>query len=659
VLFHQDNAPVHTSLIAMSKIQQLKFELLRHPPYSPDLAPCDFHLFPNLKKWLGGKRFANDNEVIDAVNDYFADLDKSTYQSGITALEHRWNKCIELNGDYVEKYQKSTQNNCVFLFRPGIIHPALVSATIFLGKNRRQLQENQREEEKEVNNGNERKDRSLRGNGKPDGNRNHKHPGKLGREGEKTEPFHVGNGESEKKSKPDTGEGKRRREKPEEKGGREESSGKNRNRDAGKGRGDQQQDADHQEGHGGDKQSPHRDSKSYQKGDGWKDLLHEGGSKEDPDGVRRNQERHLGASFRSHRDAMQEETRQAEARATKAETETKKLRERIRQLTEEKEAQTRPRQKKTEGEKDLRGPSQKKLDQLHEEAVREETQKRATEATRSTPTPAPRKKKQKKQEGEWTTVSYAQKLKEKFPARHETLVKFEGQDEAGAKRTLSGLNIHEIGGPLAQVVSRKDGSLLLVSQGEEQKKRLEETLKKKQGVKVTQVEKLNPTITLTGLGREWKPEEVVVDIWEKNEGIRMERTKEQFTAEVRVLSKRVCKDPNKQNVGLTMDAKTQEECLKRKKAVVGLTFFWMEEKFEVNRCFNCHGYGHQKKDCKQELTCYKCGGAHIKKDCKAEKKNCPNCVREGRKEVNHQATDRWCPVYQRRLEIKVGRTARN
>jgi hypothetical protein len=154
-----------------------------------------------------------------------------------------------------------------------------------------------------VNNGNERKDRSLRGNGKPDGNRNHKHPGKLGREGEKTEPFHVGNGESEKKSKPDTGEGKRRREKPEEKGGREESSGKNRNRDAGKGRGDQQQDADHQEGHGGDKQSPHRDSKSYQKGDGWKDLLHEGGSKEDPDGVRRNQERHLGASFRSHRDA--------------------------------------------------------------------------------------------------------------------------------------------------------------------------------------------------------------------------------------------------------------------------------------------------------------------------------------------------------------------
>jgi hypothetical protein len=94
--------------------------------------------------------------------------------------------------------------------------------------------------------------------------------------------------------------------------------------------------------------------------------------------------------------------------------------------------------------------------------------------------------------------------------------------------------------------------------------------------------KIEPTITLTGLERKWKPEEVVLDIWEKNECIPMDRTREQFTAEVKVLSKRVCKDPNKQNVVLTMDAKTQEECLKRKKAVVGLTF-WMEEKFEVNR----------------------------------------------------------------------------
>ena len=49
VLFHQDNAPVHKSVIAMAAIHDFGFKLIEHPPYSPDLAPSDFHLFPNLK----------------------------------------------------------------------------------------------------------------------------------------------------------------------------------------------------------------------------------------------------------------------------------------------------------------------------------------------------------------------------------------------------------------------------------------------------------------------------------------------------------------------------------------------------------------------------------------------------------------------------------
>jgi len=79
VLFHQDNAPVHTSIIAMAKINELKFELLPHAPYSPDLAPSDYFLFPNLKKWLGDKRFTNNEEVESAVNGYFEEFNSSYY----------------------------------------------------------------------------------------------------------------------------------------------------------------------------------------------------------------------------------------------------------------------------------------------------------------------------------------------------------------------------------------------------------------------------------------------------------------------------------------------------------------------------------------------------------------------------------------------------
>jgi len=103
VLFHHDNAPAHSSAIATAKLVELRYELLPHPPYSPDLAPCDFFLFPNLKKWLGGKRFMSNEEVIDQTKAYFEEFDKSYFLDGLKKLEHRWTKCIELKGDYVEK----------------------------------------------------------------------------------------------------------------------------------------------------------------------------------------------------------------------------------------------------------------------------------------------------------------------------------------------------------------------------------------------------------------------------------------------------------------------------------------------------------------------------------------------------------------------------
>ena len=41
-------------------IQRLEFSVLPHPPYSPDLTPSDFHLFPKLKEHLKGQRFSYD-----------------------------------------------------------------------------------------------------------------------------------------------------------------------------------------------------------------------------------------------------------------------------------------------------------------------------------------------------------------------------------------------------------------------------------------------------------------------------------------------------------------------------------------------------------------------------------------------------------------------
>jgi len=103
VLFHHDNAPAHTSAIVVAKLMEIGFQLVSHPPYSPDLAPSDYYLFPNLKKWLAGKRFYSNEEVIAETSGYFSDLDKSYYSERINKLEQRWTKCISLKGDYVKK----------------------------------------------------------------------------------------------------------------------------------------------------------------------------------------------------------------------------------------------------------------------------------------------------------------------------------------------------------------------------------------------------------------------------------------------------------------------------------------------------------------------------------------------------------------------------
>jgi len=82
---------------------ELGFTLVPHPPYSPDLAPLAYYLFPNMKKWLAGRRFYSKEKVIAETNAYFAELRQSCYLEGINKLEQRWTKRISLKGDYVEK----------------------------------------------------------------------------------------------------------------------------------------------------------------------------------------------------------------------------------------------------------------------------------------------------------------------------------------------------------------------------------------------------------------------------------------------------------------------------------------------------------------------------------------------------------------------------
>ena len=79
------------------------YGLIPHPAYSPDLAPSDFFLFPNLKKDIRGLHFRSDEEVVTAVEECVNGKDPDFFSSGLMALEHHWSKCITLEGNNIEK----------------------------------------------------------------------------------------------------------------------------------------------------------------------------------------------------------------------------------------------------------------------------------------------------------------------------------------------------------------------------------------------------------------------------------------------------------------------------------------------------------------------------------------------------------------------------
>ena len=101
LLLH-DNAKPHVSKIVQEKINDLGWEVLPHPPYSPDIAPSDFHLFRSLQNSLQEKKFKNLDDIKSHIQDFFDSKTQSFYQKGIEMLPQRWKSVVDSNGDYFD-----------------------------------------------------------------------------------------------------------------------------------------------------------------------------------------------------------------------------------------------------------------------------------------------------------------------------------------------------------------------------------------------------------------------------------------------------------------------------------------------------------------------------------------------------------------------------
>ena len=101
-LLHHDNAPAHTAISIRAFLAKKNIVNLDHPPYSPDLAPCDFFLFPKLKGVIKGTRFDDLDAIKRTTTKELRSIPQVAFQGAIESWKKRMEKCARLQGDYFE-----------------------------------------------------------------------------------------------------------------------------------------------------------------------------------------------------------------------------------------------------------------------------------------------------------------------------------------------------------------------------------------------------------------------------------------------------------------------------------------------------------------------------------------------------------------------------
>jgi len=112
-ILHHDNAPCHTSPLVRKFLSTKNITVCPHPPYSPDLAPCVFWLFPKVKMTMKGKRFESTQDIEGATTAQLKTLKKEDFQNCFRKWQERWDKFV-LSGGGGGVFWRGLMAMCLF-----------------------------------------------------------------------------------------------------------------------------------------------------------------------------------------------------------------------------------------------------------------------------------------------------------------------------------------------------------------------------------------------------------------------------------------------------------------------------------------------------------------------------------------------------------------
>ncbi|GFV24862.1 histone-lysine N-methyltransferase SETMAR [Trichonephila clavipes] len=102
-----DNARLRTSVVTRQKLQKLGWEVLMHPPFSPDLARSDYHFFLILQNFLSDKKLGSREDCENRLLECFANKDQDFYDRGVMKLRLKWQQIIYQNSAYLSQIGQS------------------------------------------------------------------------------------------------------------------------------------------------------------------------------------------------------------------------------------------------------------------------------------------------------------------------------------------------------------------------------------------------------------------------------------------------------------------------------------------------------------------------------------------------------------------------